>query len=194
MHLSPIQEAPDDTNRTRVSRPAKLISPKSIITTQTIQSPLSYIQDGKLSSKNISSSKKSALTALTVSGSKRGNLSMDHRKLGGSVSASFLKGKTETNISRDFTNIDSAFLPPINKQTVSRTDLLNLQLRESNKSLSDNGEKIVMNMNKYLNTNLLPSENDWTTINNSENVDEEMAKVRMLDAWQFEMMKDKGKI
>jgi len=52
-------------------------------------------------------------------------------------------------------------------------------------------DELSRHVNKYLNENLGPSEIDWTSINTTENIDEEMSKVKMLEAWRFEMMKDK---
>ena len=183
-----MQESFDSTKRSKFSRPAKLTSPKEFQSNQTLKSPLSlFTQDERLSGKSYSPSKKQAFSALTVPTPYRGNLSTENRKLGTSVSASFQKTRLDTNISRDVTSFEAEFLPALNKNASSQS-----KLREASKSISDTNGSVVKNMNKFLTTHLLPNENDWTAINGSDNVDEEMSKVRMLDAWQFEMMKEKG--
>ena len=45
---------------------------------------------------------------------------------------------------------------------------------------------------EYASVNMGPSDTDWKTINNIDNIDEEMEKVKALEAWQFGITNEKG--
>lgn len=90
---------------------------------------------------------------------------------------------------------DGPSIYPKCKLTPSKSESKNVKLTAKSpppKSHFYEDDELSKHVNKYLNDNLGPSETDWTAINTTENVDEEMSKVKMLEAWRFEMMKDKG--
>lgn len=108
-------------------------------------------------------------------------------------SSTFSKGKITLNL-QDNGSPDQDGLSALPKCKVSGNKSEKQNSKQQSKSIFYENDELSKHVNKYLNENLGPSENDWTSINTTENVDEEMSKVKMLEAWRFEMMKDKGMI
>lgn len=79
---------------------------------------------------------------------------------------------------------------PSNRNPESRTIML--KLKDIKQGLNESNN-IVPKRLENVNINVDADENDWKSIRRGNNVDEEMEKVRTLEAWQLGMIKDKSK-
>lgn len=84
---------------------------------------------------------------------------------------------------------DTASMSPNNRSPQNGTVMLNLKDKKFGLNEGNIG---VPKRPANVNINVEANENDWKSIGGSNNVDEEMEKVRKLEAWQLSMIKDKS--
>jgi hypothetical protein len=78
---------------------------------------------------------------------------------------------------------------PSNRNPESRTIML--KLKDIKQGLNESNNIVPKHL-ENVNINVDADENDWRSIRRGNNVDEEMEKVRTLEAWQLGMIKDKS--
>lgn len=154
-------------------------------------SPTKQMKDELSPADNYYSPLKTLGASLVISPSTKEILeySMQQSKTPGS--STFSKGKISLNLQENGSS-DRDGLSALPKCKIPGAKNEKQNTKQQSKSYFYENDELSKHVNKYLNENLGPSETDWTSINTSENVDEEMSKVKMLEAWRFEMMNDKG--